>query len=196
MRRLVAMIVAAAMTLAFATAATAGAPPPKGEKEKPVPGVFRFPKHVDVTADQQAKIDALVAKYLPKLRELEEKADAVFTPEQKQARDAARKAAHAEGLRGKEANERVDAAVKLSDELAAKRAEAQQAKKKLEEEIRAEMMTLLTPEQKSAMPNPEKKGPAGKHDGPKPEKKGPHDGPKPEKKGPPPGKHGGPKDKD
>lgn len=186
MRRIVAFIVAATMALAVVPAANAGAPPKKGEKDKPAPGVFRLPKHVEITAEQQVKIDALVEKYLPRLRELEEKADAVFTSEQKKARDAARQAAHAEGLRGKEANERVDAVVKLSDEQAAKRAEAQQAKKKLEEEIRAEVMSLLTPEQKDALPKPEKKGPPP----------GKHDGPKPEKKGPPPGKHGGPKDKD
>ncbi len=193
MRRIVTLIVSAAVAFAIASPTYAGAPPKKEEKEKPVPGVFRLPKHVEVTADQQAKIDALVAKYLPRLRELEEKADSVFTAEQKQARDAARKAAHAEGIHGKEANERVEAAVKLTEEQAAKRAELEQAKKKLEEEIRAEVMSLLTPEQKNAIAKPEKKGPPpGKPHGPKEEGKGP----KPEKKGPPHGKPHGPKDKD
>jgi len=193
MRRIVAFIVCAAVAFAIASPTYAGAPPKKEEKEKPVPGVFRLPKHVEVTAEQQAKIDALVAKYLPRLRELEEKVDSVFTAEQKQARDAARKAAHAEGIHGKEANERVEAAVKLSEEQAAKRAEAQKAKKKLEEEIRAEVMSLLTPEQQNAIAKPEKKGPPhGKPHEPKDE----HKAPKPEKKGPPPGKPHGPKDKD
>lgn len=186
MRRIATFIVCSAVAFALASPTYAGAPPKKEEKDKPVPGVFRLPKHLEASAEQQAKIDTLVAKYLPQLRELEEKADGVFTEEQRQARDAARKAAHADGLRGKEANERVEAAVKLSKEQAAKRAEVEQAKKKLEEEIRAEVIGLLTPEQKSALDQPEKKGPPP----------GKHDGPKPEKKGPPPGKGHGPKDKD
>jgi hypothetical protein len=181
MKRVMLLLVSLVVAVALASPLLAGAPPEgkKGPKERPVPGVFHLPRHIEPTADQQAKLDALVAKYLPKVKELDEQMDSVFTAERKAARDAARKAAHEDGLRGKEANERVEAAVKLSDEQAAKRAAAKQAREKLDEEIRDQVMGMLTAEQKAS----------------KPEKKGPPEG-KPKKHGPPHGKKGGPKDKD
>ena len=150
-------------------------------KEKPVPGVFRLPKQITPTAEQQAKLDALVAQYRPKLDELDKQADAVFTAEQKAARDAARKAAHAEGVKGRQAKERVDAAVQLGDDQKARLADLEKAEKKIEEEIKGQIAGLLTAEQKQTLEKPKKEhekkeGPAHeKKEGPKPK------GPKPKK---------------
>ena len=172
---LMSLLIASAMIGNLLTAA----PPPAKEpaKDKPVPGVFRLPKHIEPSADQQAKLDLLAKKYLPKVRELEEKVDAVYTAEQRQARDRARKAAHEAGLKGKEANERVETAVKLTPEQSANLAAVKDAKHQLDEEIRVQVMAMLTPEQKQAMgppegkPHPKKPGPPHGEKGPKPEAK-------------------------
>lgn len=129
-------------------------------KDKPVPGVFRLPGHLEPTADQQAALDKLVAEYGPELEKSERQKEAVFTPEQKAARDAARRAAHAKGLRGPDANAEVEAAVKLTAEQQAALAKAKAASEKLEKEIREKVMTLLTAEQKELAKKPEK-GPKG-----------------------------------
>lgn len=183
MRALWRILVAICVMVFGYSAAVAHGPDGKPPaQEKPLPGVFRLPKHLEPTPEQQAKIDALVAEFLPKLRELEQQEEAVWTAEQKAARDAARKAAHAEGLRGPEANRRVDQAAKLSAEQAARREQIHTAKKALESQIRDAVLSLLSDEQREALEKPEKK----------PEKKGPPHHPKPkpepqkpEKKGPP-----------
>jgi hypothetical protein len=143
-------------------------PGPKGaEKPKPVPGPFKFPKEITPTPEQEAQRDALVKKFAPQQEALAEMEKGVYTAEQQEKMKAVREAAHADGKKGKEANDLVAAAIKLSPQQQEKLEGVHQKRKALDEQIKAAMLDLLTPQQRELAA---KKGPGGPG-GPKP--KGP-----------------------
>jgi hypothetical protein len=129
---------------------------PKGEKpaakkEEHLPGPFKFPPKITLTAQQQSSIAALAKQYGPRLKQIEEAAEGLLTKEQEAARKAAREKAHAEGKRGPEANELVDKAAKLSPEQKARLADVDAQKHKLNDEIHEQLAKLLTAEQKEQL---------------------------------------------
>ena len=80
----------------------------------------------------------------------------ILTPEQKQARQEAMKAAKAAGKSRAEARKEAQAAVKLTGDQKTKLAEVQKANLALRKEIRGKVMAILTPEQKAQL-NAERK---------------------------------------
>jgi hypothetical protein len=144
-------------------------PGPKGgPKPKPVPGPFKVPKEITLSPQQEAKHEALVKKYAPQLEELAEAEKAVYTEEQHEKMKAAREEAHAAGKKGKEANDLVAAAVKLTPQQQEKLDQLHQKRKALDEQVKAAVLELLTPQQRELA----KKGPGGpgKPKGPPPKK--------------------------
>lgn len=123
----------------------------KGAKKKKAPqtpAVFKLPDAVALTAEQQTKLDELKTQYTDKLREAAKKVNDVYTAEQQAAVQAARKAAVAEGKKGKQLKAAVDAAVQLSAEQQEKLTGAQKELGALQKEVRQKIIGLLTDEQK------------------------------------------------
>jgi hypothetical protein len=107
---------------------------------------------VELTADQKAKVDALVAELQPKYAEASRSLK--FTPEQQEARKAAQAKAKADGLKGEKATAAVHEAMKLTAEQKA----AMEKQTAVADEFREKFRALLTPEQLASL----KKKPANK----------------------------------
>jgi hypothetical protein len=107
---------------------------------------------VDLTADQKAKVDALVAELQPKYREAMQ--GVKLTPEQQEARKTAQAKAKADGLKGDKAAKAVQEALKLTAEQKA----AMEKQTAIANEFREKFRALLTPEQLASL----KKKPANK----------------------------------
>lgn len=107
---------------------------------------------VDLTAEQKAKVDALVAELQPKYREAMQ--GVKFTAEQQEARKAAQAKAKADGLKGEKAMASVQEAMKLTAEQKA----AMEKQSEIANEFREKFRALLTPEQLASL----KKKPANK----------------------------------
>jgi hypothetical protein len=150
------LLVCATMALA-AWAADKPAP-----KEKPLPGPYRVPKEITLSAEQQKKLQALAEEFQPRQDALKASEEKVYTPEQRAAMEQAREAARQAGKKGKEAGDAVKAAVQLSPKQEEQLAEIGKQRKALDEQIRARIVALLTPEQKELY---QQKGP-GKPKGP------------------------------
>ncbi len=101
-----------------------------------------------LTDEQKAKIEDVKKEFAPKVEEARKKMD-VLTPDQKKAREEAVKKARDEGKSRGEIRAAAEAAVTLTDEQKAKRAEAGKGMRAVIEEERAKIMPILTPEQKA-----------------------------------------------
>lgn len=123
----------------------------KGAKPKapPVFGPARILEGLSLTAEQKEQVEKIRKEFEPKLEELRKKIADVLTPEQRSAQAEALKAAKQAGKKGDEAKRMVDEAVKLTDEQRQKLNDLRQQASSLEKEARAQIMNLLTPEQRS-----------------------------------------------
>jgi Spy/CpxP family protein refolding chaperone len=117
-------------------------------------------EQLDLTADQKDKLKAIHEEFAPKMKELMEKAHAVFTDDQKKALKEARDAAKAAGKKGRAVFEACQAAVKPTDEQKEKLAAFAPEVVALHKEAREKVMNILTAEQQSTLK--EKLRPAGK----------------------------------
>ena len=117
------------------------------KRPKAAAGALRLPKDIQLSKEQQARAEALINEYRPRIAELQKKLTDVLTNEQKQARDAARKRALEDGKRGMALRKSVDAAVTLADEQKKQLADLRQAIAKLTREYRGRLRELLTDEQ-------------------------------------------------
>jgi Spy/CpxP family protein refolding chaperone len=106
---------------------------------------------LDLTADQKAKVAELQKEYGPKLREGFQKQQALLTDEQRKAQQEATKAARDAGKSEMEARAAGQAAVNLTDDQKAKRAELQKEMAPLVKEVREKVTALLTPEQQQKL---------------------------------------------
>lgn len=132
----------------------------KGKKAKraaATPAVFKLPKAITLTAEQQAKVDEIKAQYASKLTDAQKKIADIYTAEQLAAKQTARKDAVASGKKGKELKGAVDAAVKLSDDQAQKLSTAESEMKQLNKEIRKAIVDVLTVEQRQSLKGKGKK---------------------------------------
>ena len=111
---------------------------------------------LNLTDQQKAQFEAIKKEYAPKVKEAGAKMAGILTPEQKQARQEAMKAAKAAGKSCAEARKEAQAAVKLTGDQKTKLAEVQKANLALRKEIRGKVMAILTPEQKAQL-NAERK---------------------------------------
>ena len=110
-----------------------------------MPGPFDVLKGLNLTDEQKAKVDELKKSVEPKLKDAMKKYNGSLTDDQKKAREEAMKAA-------REAKKRpsmkdIEAAMKLTDEQKANKAEIEAVMKDAREKI----MAILTPEQKDQL---------------------------------------------
>lgn len=117
-----------------------------------IANVLRFLKKVTLTAEQQTKVESLKSEYKPKVSDGLKKVDDALTPQQKQDKQAAKKKAKADGLKGKAAKAAVDAAVNLTADQKTQLSQAQSDLKATEKELRQKAIALLTPEQIALLP--------------------------------------------
>jgi acetyl esterase/lipase len=103
---------------------------------------------VEFTKEQQAKVDELRKKSIPKLREAQRKVFGIYTAKQRRARREAQQAARKANKRGRELRQAIDAAVKLTDEQKKQLAVAQKERDGLVQKIQQEVRGLLTAEQR------------------------------------------------
>lgn len=143
--------------LTCATLSTASAADEPAKKKKALPGAgnqaFALPKEVELTAEQQAKLDELKKEHGPKLAEIQKKLDEVLSAEQKQARKDAQAKAKADKLKGKDAQAAVMAALMLTEEQKTKYTAAQTEMREAAAKVRAKLAEFLTDEQKAKVPN-------------------------------------------
>lgn len=126
----------------------------KGKKnafEQQVARRFTLPDAISLTAEQKTKLDEIKKEFASKVQEAIEKREAPLTAEQKQARQAAQKAARQAGKKQKEAHEAGVAALKLSGEQLKQYTAAEEALKKVDEEVRGKIAGILTDEQKATL---------------------------------------------
>jgi len=130
------------------------------DKKDPNAAVFAFPKQIKLDEKQQARVEELKKEYTPKLNELNDKLAKILTPERVKSASEARKAAAKDGKNKKEQAQAFEDALKLNDDEKAQRKDIEQARKKLQAEIRTKKIALLTDEQKEAIkPKPKDKKP-------------------------------------
>lgn len=131
-----------------------------------------LPKEVQSTLsdEQKEKIAPLNKEFGPRLAEFGKKRAAILTPEQRKAQNEARKVATEAGKKGKELQQAVNAAMKLTDDQKKKLADLAKEMAPLNKTLREKVLALLTDEQKAKIPKrmggtaePEKrKGKGGK----------------------------------
>jgi hypothetical protein len=134
----------------------------KKEEKKPVPfaNVFSFPKQIKLTEDQQKKLDQLRTEYTSQLEVNQKKYTAIMTPDRQKAGQEASKQAKADGKKGKELAEAVQAAYKFTDDEKKQLKDIGAERSKLIKEINTKKTALLTDEQKEQLkpkPKTEKK---------------------------------------
>jgi hypothetical protein len=129
----------------------------KAAKKPSVPNQFRLPPEITLNAEQQKKLDELMATYGPKLQAIEKQRAAIFTEEQRKAGSEARKKAEAAGKSSKEVGQASDDAMKLTPEQKSKLATVRKETSPLAKEIRGKVLDILTPEQKSQYEKAEQK---------------------------------------
>ncbi len=131
-------------------------------KKKPDPTgadaqVFKLPKEITLTADQETKMATLKKEFGPKIAELQKKSNDILTKEQRAARKTATDKAKADGLKGKAAQEAVAAAVMLTTEQKDLQAAVKKDLDPLIAEVKKQIANMLTDEQKAKLPMPAKK---------------------------------------
>jgi acetyl esterase len=110
-------------------------------------------QEVEFTAEQRETVEVLRHELTAKSREIQQKLNAVYTREQRQAVQAAIKAARDAGKDGRGAREAGDAAAELTTEQKAEFAKLQKARRDLLAKVQADVQAILTPEQRKKLPN-------------------------------------------
>jgi hypothetical protein len=131
----------------------------KGKKKGQAaePAAFQLPDTIQLSADQQAQLNALKKEYGPKLQALQKRVSDVFTQEQRKARREATKAARDAGKKNKEIRQAADAAVTLTAEQQKQLDAAEAEQQKLSKEVRGKVEGLLTDAQKAELKTKAKK---------------------------------------
>jgi len=156
MRRLAQVVVVLAVMVAVALPTLAGEGK-KAEKKKPVPQQFQIPKEITLTAEQRKQLDELIATYGPKLEAFQKQRDEVLSEEQRKSASEARKAGQTAGKTGKELQQAVDEAMKLTPEQKTKLDVIRKESAPLGKEIRLKVQEVLTPEQREVLKSLEEK---------------------------------------
>ncbi len=152
MKKTLTILTACVLAVSFVTPAMA-----VDKKEKKSPTAVKVPKGIELTADQQTKLDALNKEFGPKLVECRKKAASIITADQKKARTEAIKKAKADGKKGKDLREAANAALAITADQKAKQAETKKAMAALNKEIKTQFTALLSDEQKAKLKGGKKK---------------------------------------
>lgn len=121
-----------------------------GEGGPKLPGPFRLPPHVFLSAEQQRALQGIYDELGPRWRALDEEWKALMTEELRGAERAAREEARRQGLRGPQEQEFIESALPLTPEQRVVRHDLQEAREQLDRDVTARIRVLLTPEQLSA----------------------------------------------
>jgi hypothetical protein len=129
-------------------------PAKPGKKPAAAPGsyLFNLPKEVTLTAEQQAKLDAIKTEYGPRATSAQKKLDGILSGDQLKARKAAQDKAKAEKLTGKAQQALIDEALQLTPEQKTSYGAATEELRALQTEIRGKLAEFLTEEQKAKVP--------------------------------------------
>lgn len=146
----VALTLVAASTLLSQAAERAQARRRQRPDGGPFARVFRL-RGVEFSEDQQAKVDEIRGKYVPKLLEVEKKRRGILTDEQVQAQRDAFQAAREAGKQGRELQQALAAAFELTDDQKKQLASIQRERAELIAQIQTELRALLTEEQRKQM---------------------------------------------
>lgn len=151
--KLLRYVLALVLVLVVASPLMAGEGKRGKKRDKPkAPPVFvpaRVLAGLSLTADQKEQVEKIRKEFEPKLEELRKKMSEVLTAEQRSAQAEAFKAAKQAGKKAAEAKKMVEEAVKLTDEQKQKMADLRKEMSALEKEARAQIMNVLTPEQRA-----------------------------------------------
>ncbi len=127
----------------------------KGKKKKggdqTPPAVAQLQKQLDgldLNDEQKAKVKEIVAQHTTKIADAQKKVTALLTPEQRKARQEAAAKAKADGKKGKEAADAVNAALNLSADDKAKLDAANKEAADVVAEMRKAVAGVLTDAQK------------------------------------------------
>ena len=113
---------------------------------------FQLPAAVKLTEEQQEQVSALKKEFLPEARELQRKQNALLTDEQKQARRKTVEELRDSDKKGRERQQAIQAALKLTPEQKQQQSELQAAQKALQARVDTKLHALLTDEQKAQLP--------------------------------------------
>ena len=152
MKKTITILTACVLTVSFVAPVVAA-----DKKKKKAPAAVKVPKGIELTADQKTKVEALNKEFGPKLAECKAKANSIITADQKKAKADAMKKAKADGKKGKELRDVVNAAFAITADQKAQQAETKKAMGALQKEIRTQFAALLTDEQKAKIKGGKKK---------------------------------------
>ena len=117
----------------------------KKQNQNRLPVMFR---NVKLAADQKAKIRSFQEEANKKLASLNRKQNEVLTPEQLEKRRATLREARKNGMSQREARKLVDEKTKLSQEQTEQLAGLNAQRNKIQKELQAAYLNVLSPEQK------------------------------------------------
>jgi hypothetical protein len=120
------------------------------QQRQPFQQVFTL-RGVEFSNDQQSKVEDIHKKYVPMLVELQRRLNGVYTNEQRQARQAAFRAAREAGKNAQQARKAADTAAKLTDDQKKQRGVIQKERLDLQAKIQKEIRSLLTDKQQAQL---------------------------------------------
>ncbi len=116
-----------------------------------IPFLQEWLADIELSEDQKTKLGEITKEFAPKFAELQKKTDAVFTEEQRRARQEAMQKARQEGKTGAELREQVAKVVTPTPEQREQLEKIQGQRKELTQKLREAVMSILTDEQKQAV---------------------------------------------
>ena len=120
------------------------------QRQQPFQQIFAL-RGVELSKDQQARVEGIRSKYAPMFVELQGKLNGLYTNEQRRARQAAFRAARTAGKNAREVREAAEAAANLSDDQEKQRAAIQKERFDLQAKVQKEIRSLLTDKQKAQL---------------------------------------------
>jgi len=158
MRKKICRVLVPALVLAVAIPVMAQEKEKRGARKKPGTRGRQaqvLPKQLleglELTAEQKAKLEAIVAEMKEAVSETRKTMDDLLTEDQKAARREAMKAAREAGKKPQEAQKAVAEALQLTEDQQEKMAKVKEKMTELQKKIRDRVMEVLTPEQRKTV---------------------------------------------
>lgn len=116
----------------------------------PLQQLFK-PRGITFSKEQQEKVAQLQKEYVPKLREVQQARNQIYTVEQRRARPEAIQQAREDGKQGQELRRIINQAIKLTDDQQKRLADLRDQQTKLLQTIQNEIRSLMTVEQRQKL---------------------------------------------
>ena len=120
--------------------------------------VMALMKDIELTDEQKEQLKPIAKEFDPKLMEINKENQSFLTDDQKKAQSEVRKANKEAGLKGKEAQAKLTAALNLTDEQKTQRKETQKKRMTVMKELRGKLAEILTDEQKTKVQGMQPRG--------------------------------------